>query len=142
MREDGSLCAPGEPGELVYRGLLVALGYWNDPVKTAERFRPLPAQKSRLAALPNWRSGRVIQRESTDGFLYFIGRKDDMIKTSGYRVPPRLRKCCIAAGRNAEAAAPGIPHQNAGTSHRRGRQTRISAFSAMLNHRLLQAPST
>ena len=38
--DDGSECAPNEPGELVHRGALVALGYWNDKAKTAERFRP------------------------------------------------------------------------------------------------------
>jgi len=40
VREDGTPCAPGEPGELVHRGALVSLGYWNDPEKTAERFKP------------------------------------------------------------------------------------------------------
>ena len=38
VREDGTPCAPGEPGELVHRGIHVALGYWNDPEKTAVRF--------------------------------------------------------------------------------------------------------
>jgi non-ribosomal peptide synthetase component F len=38
VRPDGTPCAPNEPGELVHRGALVSLGYWNDPVKTAERF--------------------------------------------------------------------------------------------------------
>ena len=43
LREDGSPCAPHEPGELVHRGALVGMGYWNDPEKTAERYKPLPA---------------------------------------------------------------------------------------------------
>ena len=43
LREDGSECAPNEPGELVQRGALVGMGYWNDPEKTAERFKPLPS---------------------------------------------------------------------------------------------------
>ncbi len=46
VREDGSPCAPHEPGELVHRGSLVAMGYWNDPEKTAERFKPAPNQLS------------------------------------------------------------------------------------------------
>ena len=41
LREDGSPCAPNEPGELVHRGALVGMGYWNDPEKTAERYKPL-----------------------------------------------------------------------------------------------------
>jgi non-ribosomal peptide synthetase component F len=47
LRPDGSPCEPGEPGELVQRGALVAQGYWNDPDKTAERFRPLPGARAR-----------------------------------------------------------------------------------------------
>ena len=42
LREDGTPCAANEPGELVHRGALVGLGYWNDPDKTAERYKPLP----------------------------------------------------------------------------------------------------
>ena len=42
VRSDGALAGPGEEGELVHRGPLVALGYWNDEEKTARRFRPLP----------------------------------------------------------------------------------------------------
>ena len=48
VREDGTVCDPGEPGELVHRGPLVALGYWNDPERTAERFRPTPGRASEL----------------------------------------------------------------------------------------------
>ena len=44
VRENGTPCEPDEPGELVHRGSLVAQGYWNDPAKTAERFRPVPGQ--------------------------------------------------------------------------------------------------
>lgn len=43
LREDGSPCAANEPGELVHRGALVGMGYWNDHEKTAERYKPLPA---------------------------------------------------------------------------------------------------
>ena len=49
VRPDGTHCDPGEEGELVHRGALVALGYWNDPERTAERFRPAPGRDGRLA---------------------------------------------------------------------------------------------
>ena len=52
LREDGSPCAPNEPGELVHRGALVGMGYWNDPEKTAERYKPLPVM--RRGARPAW----------------------------------------------------------------------------------------
>jgi acyl-CoA ligase (AMP-forming) (exosortase A-associated) len=89
VREDGGLCGPGEPGELVHRGPLVTLGYWNDAERTAERFRPPPTRPVELCTpeLAVW-SGDVVVRDE-EGFLYFVGRRDDMIKTSGYRVSPQ-----------------------------------------------------
>ncbi len=115
VRDDGSPCAPGEPGELVHRGSLVSLGYWNDPQKTAERFRPVPGHDPALT-LPEmavW-SGDTV-RVDEDGFIYFIGRKDDMIKTSGYRVSPtEVEEVIYAGGQVAEAVALGIPHPELG----------------------------
>jgi len=111
VREDGAPCAPDEPGELIHRGSLVAQGYWNDPVKTAERFRPVPGQESGLplVEIAVW-SGDTV-RADQQGFLYFIGRKDDMIKTSGYRISPtEIEDVLYSSGRIAEAAALGIPH--------------------------------
>ena len=115
VREDGAPCAPGEPGELVHRGALVALGYWNDPTRTAERFRPAPGQPPGLPVpeLAVW-SGDTV-RADEEGFLYFIGRKDDMIKTSGYRVSPtEIEEVLYSSGQAAEAAALGIPHPTLG----------------------------
>ncbi|MFZ1828753.1 MAG: acyl-CoA ligase (AMP-forming), exosortase A system-associated [Candidatus Competibacteraceae bacterium] len=111
IREDGTPCAPGEPGELVHRGALVGLGYWNDPAKTAERYRPAPGQNPGLplTELAVW-SGDTV-RTDEEGFLYFIGRKDDMIKTSGYRVSPtEIEEVLYSSGQAAEAAALGVPH--------------------------------
>jgi acyl-CoA ligase (AMP-forming) (exosortase A-associated) len=92
LRPDGTPCDADEPGELVQRGPLVALGYWNDAERTAERYKPLPAAAGvRHAAvmIPEMAvfSGDVVRRDA-EGYLYFIGRRDEMIKTSGYRVSP------------------------------------------------------
>jgi len=117
LRGDGSPCAPNEPGELVHRGALVALGYWNDAARTAERFRPLPDRLGGLpvAELAVW-SGDTV-RADEEGFLYFIGRGDDMIKTSGYRVSPaEVEEVVYATGLVTEAAALGIPHEQLGQS--------------------------
>ncbi|MNM17275.1 Long-chain-fatty-acid--CoA ligase [compost metagenome] len=111
LRPDGSICAPDEPGELVHRGALVALGYWNDAARTAERFKPLPPQASGLVLpeLAVW-SGDTVRRD-TEGYLYFVGRGDEMIKTSGYRVSPaEIEEVAFASGLVAEAAALGVPH--------------------------------
>ena len=92
LRDDGSPCATNEPGELVHRGALVGMGYWNDPEKTAERYKPLPAHAPGREAglvLPEMAvfSGDTVRMDE-EGFLYFIGRRDEMMKTSGYRVSP------------------------------------------------------
>jgi acyl-CoA ligase (AMP-forming) (exosortase A-associated) len=111
LRPDGNPCAPGEEGELVHRGALVALGYWNDSEKTAQRFKPLPARAPGLTIteLAVW-SGDTV-RSDEDGYLYFVGRFDDMIKTSGYRVSPtEVEEVVYASGLVDEAAAVGVPH--------------------------------
>ena len=111
LRHDGSPCLPDEPGELVHRGALVALGYWNDPLRTAERFRPLPAREPGivLPELAVW-SGDTVKVDA-DGFLYFVGRRDEMIKSSGYRISPtEVEEAVYRTGMVAEAAALGIAH--------------------------------
>lgn len=115
VRADGTLCQPQEPGELVHRGALVALGYWNDPCKSAERFRPAPLQLRGRASLELavW-SGDTV-RQDAEGFLYFISREDDMIKTSGYRISPaEIEEVMYADPRVAEAAALGVAHATLG----------------------------
>jgi acyl-CoA ligase (AMP-forming) (exosortase A-associated) len=111
LREDGSLCAAGEPGELVHRGALVSMGYWNDREKTAERFKPVPSRQSGLTIpeLAVW-SGDTVRMDE-EGFLYFIGRRDEMIKTSGYRVSPtEVEEVIYATELVGEAAAIGVSH--------------------------------
>ncbi len=111
MREDGTPCGPNEAGELVHRGVHVALGYWNDAEKTAERFRPAPGLPAGLPVpeMAVW-SGDTVKRDEA-GFLYFIGRRDEMIKTSGYRVSPtEVEEVVYRTGRVLEAAAIGVAH--------------------------------
>ena len=115
VRADGSPCAPHEPGELVHRGSLVSLGYWNDIEKTAERFKPAPGQLSglTLTEIAVWSGDTVTMDE--EGYLYFVGRKDDMIKTSGYRVSPsEVEEVIYGSGLIKEAAAIGIEHASLG----------------------------
>ena len=115
LREDGTPCAAGEPGELVHRGALVAMGYWNDAEKTAERFRPLPGREPGLV-LPELAvfSGDTV-RADDEGFLYFVGRRDEMIKTSGYRVSPaEIEELLYATKLVGETAAFGVPHPTLG----------------------------
>jgi len=115
LREDGTPCDADEPGELVHRGGLVGLGYWNDAAKTAERYKPLPAGgpwREGGLQLPEFAvfSGDTVRRDA-EGFLYFIGRRDEMIKTSGYRVSPaEVEEILYATRQVGECVAFGVEH--------------------------------
>jgi len=119
LRPDGTACGPNEPGELVHRGALVGMGYWNDAEKTAERYKPLPVGVGGREAglmLPEMAvfSGDTVQKDQ-DGYLYFIGRRDEMIKTSGYRVSPtELEEAVYAMKLVGEVAAFGVAHPSLG----------------------------
>jgi acyl-CoA ligase (AMP-forming) (exosortase A-associated) len=115
LRPDGTRCDPGEEGELVHRGALVALGYWNDPERTAERFRPFPhpGQEWRAPELAVWSGDTVVADE--DGFLSYIGRADDMIKTSGYRISPtELEEAAYGTGLVRDVVAVGVDDEALG----------------------------
>jgi len=117
LRQDGTPCAPNEPGELVQRGALVALGYWNNPEATAERFRPLPVRSGYAGVVvPEIAvfSGDTVRMDD-EGYLYFIGRRDEMIKTSGYRVSPtEVEEILYSTGMVGECVAFGVPHDTLG----------------------------
>ncbi|QGN33876.1 acyl-CoA ligase (AMP-forming), exosortase A system-associated [Microlunatus sp. Gsoil 973] len=115
LRPDGTRCAPGEEGELVHRGALVGLGYWNDPVRTAERYRLVkhPDQDWRTPEMAVWSGDTVVADD--EGFLYFVGRRDEMIKTSGYRVSPtEIEEAAYATGQVRDVVAFGVPDPTLG----------------------------
>jgi len=111
VREDGTQCASGEPGELVHKGSLVSMGYWNDPNKTNEHFKPAPNRDKGLPLqeIAVW-SGDTVRMDE-EGYLYFVSRKDDMIKTSGYRVSPtEVEEVIYSSNLVEQVAAIGVPH--------------------------------
>lgn len=115
VKPSGELAGPGEQGELVHRGPLVSLGYWNDAARTAERFKPAPARPAEIQVpeLAVW-SGDIV-RIDAEGFLYFVGRGDDMIKTSGYRVSPtEIEEAVHETGLVSEVAALGVADDQLG----------------------------
>lgn len=123
LREDGSECGPEEPGELVHRGALVGMGYWGDAEKTAERYKPLPSgvggRESGLQ-LPEYAvfSGDTVRRDA-EGFLYFVGRRDEMMKTSGYRVSPtEVEEILYGTRLVGECVAFGVDHATLGQAIR------------------------
>jgi acyl-CoA ligase (AMP-forming) (exosortase A-associated) len=112
VRPDGSEAAPGEEGELVHSGPLVAQGYWNDAARTAERFKPAPAF-SKCGGTAVW-SGDTVAK-GRDGLLRFKGRDDAMIKVSGNRISPtEIEDAALASGAVSDAAAFGVPDERLG----------------------------
>jgi acyl-CoA ligase (AMP-forming) (exosortase A-associated) len=111
---DGSKAAPDQPGELVHAGPLVAQGYWQDEARTAERFKPAPSF-SQYGGMAVW-SGDTVRRD-TEGLLYFVGRDDAMIKTSGNRVSPtEIEEAAVESGLVAEACALGRKDERLGAA--------------------------
>lgn len=111
---DGSEAAPDQPGELVHAGPLVGQGYWQDSQRTAERFKPAPIF-SKYGGTAVW-SGDTVRRDADD-LLYFVGRDDAMIKTSGNRVSPtEIEEAAVESGLVAEACALGRKDERLGTA--------------------------
>jgi acyl-CoA ligase (AMP-forming) (exosortase A-associated) len=115
VRDDGSECEPGEHGELVHRGALVAMGYWNDAERTAERFKPAPGRDGAICTGETAVFSGDLVRRDEEGFLYFVGRKDEMIKTSGYRVSPtEIEEVVYGTGLVGDAVALGVDDERLG----------------------------
>jgi amino acid adenylation domain-containing protein len=107
--DDGNEVPSGHVGELVIKGSNVMQGYWNAPEETAKRFRPGRYRGEALLF-----SGDLFKRDE-EGFLYFVGRKDDMIKTKGERVSPKeIENALCELEGVAEAAVVGIPDEMIG----------------------------
>jgi len=100
----GNELGPGEAGELVVRGSNVMQGYWNAPEETIKTFKPGRYRGETLLY-----TGDLFKKDE-DGFLYFISRKDDMIKTKGERVSPKeIENVLCEMDGVLEAAVIGVP---------------------------------
>jgi long-chain acyl-CoA synthetase len=97
--ENGEEVAPGEVGELMVRGAHVMQGYWNAPEATAERLRPGRWPWERVLATGD------LFRTDEEGYLYFVGRTDDIIKSRGEKVAPREVEEALSAAQGVAAAA-------------------------------------
>ena len=102
--EHGARVAPGVVGELVIRGAHVMKGYWENPEATARALRPGPFEWEKVL-----HTGDLF-RADADGFLYFVARKDDIIKTRGEKVSPKeVENALYALPGIREAAVVGVP---------------------------------
>jgi len=117
LREDLTECAPGEVGELVQRGSTVGAGYWNDPETTARVYRPNPLRPS--GAPDSERvvfSGDLVRRDA-EGLLYYVGRRDRLIKSPGFRISPdEIADVVYASGQVVEAVVGTVPDKIRGES--------------------------
>jgi len=106
VNEDGDEVAPGETGELIIRGSNVMQGYWKDPDLTAKVYRP-----GRYAGERILYSGDYF-RTDEERFLYFLGRKDDMIKSKGERISAKEVENSISSMDGVvEVAVIGVPDE-------------------------------
>jgi acyl-CoA ligase (AMP-forming) (exosortase A-associated) len=108
--ENGRRCGPGETGELVHRGPTVSMGYWGQPELTARVLRPNPFLPPELGDVERvCYSGDLVHMDE-DGFLYFVGRRDNMIKSSGFRISPtEVEEVLFQSGKVQHAAVIGVP---------------------------------
>ena len=105
INDQGEQCAPGEVGELVHRGPTVSLGYWQRPELTAERLRPHPLLPPSLAEKELVCYSGDLVKTDDEGFLYFVSRRDAMIKSSGYRISPSEVEEILMRSEQLQAAA-------------------------------------
>ena len=115
--ENGQPCGPDEVGELVHHGPTVSMGYWGHDELTKSVLRPHPypppgcGEDIRVCF-----SGDLVRKDK-DGFLYFVGRRDNLIKSSGFRVSPNeVEDTIFQTGHIREAAVVGVPDEMLGQS--------------------------
>jgi acyl-CoA ligase (AMP-forming) (exosortase A-associated) len=117
VNEQGQPCRPGEVGELVHRGPTVSLGYWGRPDLTDAVLRPHPFLSRELGGDERvCYSGDLVTMDE-DGFLYFVGRRDAMIKSSGFRISStEVEEVLFQSGVVRAAAVIGVPDPVLGQS--------------------------
>jgi acyl-CoA ligase (AMP-forming) (exosortase A-associated) len=115
VTKEGKEAAPGEPGELVHRGPTVALGYWGNEEATRKAYRPNPLAPPELLDVERVvYSGDTVRRDE-EGYLYFLGREDAMIKNQGYRLSPEeVENLLLGSGLVHEACAFGVENPAVG----------------------------
>jgi acyl-CoA ligase (AMP-forming) (exosortase A-associated) len=111
LTAEGRRAAPGEPGILIHRGPTVSMGYWRRPEDTARVLRPNPLRGADEGADVVCWSGDLVMQDA-EGYFYFVGRQDAMIKSVGYRISPsEVEDALMATGAFRQVAAIGLPDE-------------------------------
>jgi len=104
--EEGNKVAPGTIGQLVIRGATVMKGYWEKPEATAKKLKPGPLPGEQILYTGDH------CRMDEEGYLYFVGRMDDIIKTRGEKVAPKeVESALMNIPGVKEAAVIGVPDE-------------------------------
>jgi acyl-CoA ligase (AMP-forming) (exosortase A-associated) len=112
LNEHGQRCKPGEIGELVHRGPTVSLGYWGRPEDTARVLRSNPSLPAEMGDCEKVCYSGDLVKTDEEGFLYFVGRRDTMIKSSGFRISPtEVEEALFSSKKLRGAAVIGIPDE-------------------------------
>jgi acyl-CoA ligase (AMP-forming) (exosortase A-associated) len=115
VNERGEPCKPGEIGELVHRGPTVSLGYWGKPELTSEVLRPHPFVAPEVHDGEKVCYSGDLVKADEEGFIYYVGRRDTMIKSSGYRISPtEVEESLFHSRRVRHAAVIGVPDEMLG----------------------------
>jgi len=114
LDKDGERCKPGEKGELVHRGAFVTYGYLNNPELNAKKFIQLNMGTKGCLPERAVRSGDQVSMDE-DGFIYFHGRMDQQIKSSGYRISPdEVAQAVLSTPGLSQAVVFGLPDEALG----------------------------
>ena len=115
LNEQGQPCAPGEVGELVHRGPTVSLGYWGQPELTQQALRPHPFLPPELSSDEKVCYSGDLVKTDEEGYLYFVGRRDNQIKSAGFRISPNEVEAALCkGGQLRDAAVIGLPDEALG----------------------------
>jgi acyl-CoA synthetase (AMP-forming)/AMP-acid ligase II len=112
LDENGQRCQPGEVGELVHRGPTVSMGYWGNPEATDRVLKPNPLLAPEVGDVERVCYSGDLVKTDDEGFLYYVGRRDGMIKSSGFRISPtEVEEILFQSGEVRHAAAIGVPDE-------------------------------
>ena len=117
VNEEGQPVKPGEVGELVHRGPTVSLGYWGSPELTNNVLRPHPFRQSYCSEEEKVCFSGDLVKQDEEGFLYFVGRRDSMIKSAGFRISrTEVEEVLYQSGKVTEVAVIGVQDEILGQS--------------------------
>ena len=112
VNDEGKRCQPGEIGELVHRGPTVSLGYWGRPELSRQVLRPNPFASDQCDSVEQVVYSGDLVRMDDEGYLFFVGRRDNQIKSAGFRISPNeVEQVLCESPEVQQAAVVGVPNE-------------------------------